>query len=203
MRAKGNERRPLRIIVSGGIGSGKSTVSEMLRQRGVVVIEADRIGHEVLEPAGAAFAEVAAQWPAAVIEGKIDRGLLAAVVFSDSEQLARLESITHPHIRNEIESRVLAAGQHDVVVELPLASNLMSGDWARVVVAAPKTVRLERTVARGMDPEDVANRIAAQPSEEDWSSNADVVIDNAGSLAELERAVERLWRRLSAAASSG
>jgi dephospho-CoA kinase len=197
MRPKGNKRVPLRIIVSGGIGSGKSTVTEMLRRRGAVVVKADHIGHDVLDPGGAAFGEVAARWPAVVVGGRVDRSRLAAVVFTDDEQLALLESITHPHIRNAIEVRVAASHDRDVVVELPLAGGLMAGDWIRLVVEAPPAVRLERTVARGMDQDDVSNRMVAQPSATEWQAGADIVIDNSGSLADLETTVAAVWRRLS------
>lgn len=174
----------------------------MLRQRGAVVIEADRIGHEVLEPGGAAFDEVAQRWPSVVVAGRVDRGRLAAIVFTDDEQLALLESITHPHIRNEIEKRVAASHKRDVVVELPLASDLMAGDWIRLVVVAPAAARLERKVSGGMAKADIENRMAAQPFPADWTAEADIVIDNSGSLADLENAVEAAWQCVSAAKSS-
>jgi dephospho-CoA kinase len=202
MRPKGNRNGPLRIIVSGGIGSGKSTVSMMLRRRGAVVIEADRIGHEILQPGGAAFEQVAERWPAVVVDGRIDRSRLAAVVFTDGEQLALLEAITHPHIRAEIEARIAENRARDVVVEVPHKGEFVEGNWIRLVVDAPPGIRLQRTVERGMDHDDVANRMAAQPSPREWNEIADVVIDNRGSLADLEAEVDRVWRGLIAARSS-
>lgn len=198
MRAEGNDGGPLRLIVSGGIGSGKSTVTRMLREHGAVVIEADRIGHAVLEPDGAAFAAVASQWPMAVVEGHINRGLLAAIVFTDEAQLALLESMTHPHIRDEIERRVAQNAARHVVVELPLAAEFFPGGWTRVVVVAPESLRLQRTVARGMPAEDVQNRMAVQPGLDEWMARADVVIENDGSLDDLRASVAAVWRQLTA-----
>lgn len=195
MRPLGNTRAPLRIIVSGGIGSGKSTVLELLRGHGVFVIEADRIGHEVLEPGGAASAEVAAQWPQAVRDGVIDRGRLAAVVFTDDEQLRYLESITHPHIKREIENRVRLHQNRDIAVEIPLATEFLADGWIRLVVVAAPALRIERAVARGMDEADVVNRLEAQPDNARWIRDADHVIENRGSLAELAREVDRVWAR--------
>ncbi len=198
----GNNGRPLRIVVSGGIGSGKSAVLEMLRERGALVIEADRIGHEVLEPGGAAYDEVLQRWPAVVVGNRIDRRLLAAVVFTDTEQLRLLEAITHPHIKNEIETRVLHNRDRDIAVELPLAGRFLGDEWVRLVVQAPEEVRVWRAVSRGTDETDVANRIAAQPNANDWNRDADFVIDNDGSLVDLRVAVEAVWQRL-AAGSAG
>lgn len=201
MRPKGNSNGPLRIIVSGGIGSGKSTVSRMLRQRGAVLIEADRIGHEILQPGGAAFDQVAERWPAVIVEGQVDRSRLAAIVFTDGEQLGLLETITHPHIRTEIEARIAQNRERDVVVELPHAGEFADGHWIRLVVDAPPEIRLQRTMERGMGYNDAANRMAAQPSAREWNEIADIVIDNRGSLADLETEVDRVWRRLKAVRS--
>lgn len=182
--------------MSGGIGSGKSTAVAAFAGLGAVVIEADSIGHEILEPEGAAYARVAARWPEVVSEGRIDRALLAAIVFSDAGQLVELEAIAHPLIAEEIAARVAAAGDRDVVVELPLASDLAGPGWTRVVVDAPRAVRLERAVRRGMDTADVAGRMAAQPERDVWIADADFVIDNEGTTEELEAQVRELWVEL-------
>lgn len=193
MRSNDNDRPPLRIIVSGGIGSGKSTAVATFAALGAVVIDADRIGHEILEPTGAAYAQVAARWPEALSGERIDRAKLAAIVFSDGEQLVELEAIAHPLIAEEIAARVAAAGDRDVVVELPLASDLAGPGWTRVVVDAPETQRLERAVRRGMDTADIAGRMAAQPARDVWIAGADHVIDNEGTVGELEAQVRQLW----------
>jgi dephospho-CoA kinase len=192
----GNSDQPLRIVVSGGIGSGKSTIGEMLRRLGVMVIDADQIGHEVLEPEGAAFAAVAERWPAVVVDGSIDRGLLAAIVFADGEQLELLESLTHPHIRAAIEARVERFRNQDVAVELPLLDSFLSGEWTRLVVVASPSMQMERAVARGMSEEDTGRRMAAQPEADEWRSRADYVIVNNGSLADLQARVDEVWLRL-------
>jgi len=191
-----NETRPVRVIVSGGIGSGKSTVLGVLAGLGAVVIEADQIGRDVLEPDGAAFSQVAARWPQVIVGGRVDRSRLAAIVFSDPEQLRALEAISHPLIAAEIESRVAAAGNRDVVLELPLSSALAGPGWFRVVVDAPRQVRLDRAVGRGMDVADVVERMDAQPERDELLSGADTVIDNSGSVAELEARVRELWSAL-------
>jgi dephospho-CoA kinase len=192
-----NVPQPLRVMVTGGIGSGKSTVLQVLEELGAVIIEADRIGRELLEPGGAAHARVAARWPQAVVDGRIERGRLAAIVFSDPEQLAELEAISHPLIAAEIRARVAAAGDRDVVVEVPLASDLAGPGWIKIVVDAPREARLRRAVRRGMGSADVAGRMNAQPDRATWLAGADVVIDNRGSIEELESRVRGLWAELS------
>ncbi|MCP3993946.1 MAG: dephospho-CoA kinase [bacterium] len=193
MRPDGNDRDPLRLLVSGGIGSGKSTVLEILQGEGVFVIEADRIGHEVLEPGGPAFESVSATWPAVVKNGRIDRGRLAAIVFTDPEALERLEAIAHPHIAAEIERRVAEAHERDIAVELPLRSDLVGSGWTRLVVETPMDLRLRRAVDRGMDESDAEARIEAQPDDVTWRAGADVVVDNTGSLEDLYEEVKRIW----------
>jgi len=196
MRAESNATTPLRLIVSGGIGSGKSTVLSMMRGLGVEVIEADRIGHAVLEPGGGAFEGVVENWPTVVRNGKVDRGLLATIVFSDEEQLRTLEALTHPHIAAAIQERVDAAGNGDVAVELPLNSDLLGEGWTRIVVDAGEGERLRRAVERGLGAEDVSRRMAAQPARAEWVVGADFVVDNSGTMHALEQAVADLLATL-------
>jgi len=192
----GNDQVPLRVIVSGGIGSGKSTVLRVFGELGAVVIEADRIGHEILEPGGSAYADVAETWPEVVIEGRIDRSRLAAIAFSDPEQLEALEAISHPLIATAIAERVAELEDRDVVLELPLTGNLAGPGWFRVVVDAPSRLRMERAIARGMDSVDVARRMDSQAEGGEWLEIADAVIDNRGSVADLQQQVRDLWVRL-------
>jgi len=198
MRPEGNGKEGFRLIVNGGIGSGKSTVLRMLEQRGVVVIEADKIGHQVLEPEGEAFAAVSARWPQAVVAGKVVRGLLAAIVFNDTEELRSLEAICHPFIAAEINRRSEAAGSRDVALELPVDADLVGAGWLRLAIVAPRDRRIERAIDRGMDGADVSRRIDAQPDREAWIDNADFVIDNTGSLDELDAAVQQVVATLRA-----
>jgi dephospho-CoA kinase len=186
------------VIVTGGIGSGKSVVLRVLRELGAVVIEADRIGREILEPGGAAYAAVVTRWPDVVVDGVIDRGRLAAIVFSDPDQLDELEAISHPLIAAEIAARVATVGDRDVVLELPIMSGLAGPGWYRIVIDAPRVTRLRRATERGMDARDVTRRMETQPSRREWLAAADAVIENRGSIAELEDRVCELWLRLQA-----
>ncbi len=182
-----------RIVLAGPIGSGKSTVASLLAARGATVIEADRIGHDVISPDGPAFPAVAARWPDTLDGGSIDRRRLAAIVFADPNALLVLEALTHPHIAARIEARADAAGAEPVVIEMPLTADILGVGWPRLVVLAPAGVRFARAEERGMDPEDVRRRMDAQPPDADWRSGADWVIDNDGSRNDLEAQVDRWW----------
>ncbi len=182
-----------RVLVIGPLGSGKSTVARMLGDRGASVIEADRVGHQVLEPGAEAFEDVATRWPGVVDEGRIDRSGLAAVVFSDRDELRRLESITHPAIVARIEHQIAGVEDGVVAVELPLLQDLFGGGWHRLVVVAPDAVRLERAVARGMSEDDARRRMAAQPPLTEWEAAADSLIVNAAGLADLRTQVDDWW----------
>ncbi|MDJ0663601.1 MAG: dephospho-CoA kinase [Acidimicrobiia bacterium] len=200
MSQDGNTRRPRRVIVSGGIGSGKTTVLSILARLGAVVIEADRIGHEILAPGGTAFEHVAQRWPQVVVDGRIDRGGLAAIVFSDSEELRALERISHPLIAAEIARRVAEVDDLDVVLELPVAGGYVDEGWTRIAVTAPEELRLRRSVARGMDESDVADRMTAQERYAGWLDGADITIENTGDLGQLEERVREAWEQLGATA---
>jgi dephospho-CoA kinase len=191
------ERR-IKVLVLGGIGSGKSTVARVFASLGATVIEADRIGHQVLEPDGAAYGEVAERWPAVADGSRIDRAALARIVFTDVDQLRELEAITHPLIRGEILRRVEAVSPVPVVVELPLLAMELGEGWVRVVVDAPSRERILRSVARGMDERDVVARVDAQPERNEWLARADHIIINGGTLEELEAAAVDVWETISA-----
>lgn len=189
-----------RVVLAGPIGSGKSVVGTLLAARGAYVIEADRLGHAVLEPGGEAFSAVTARWPAVVRDGRIDRSLLAGVVFADPSELRRLEAMTHPHIARRIHAAAQEAGDRVVVVELPLVGDLLGAGWHRLVVLAPADVRLARAMGRGMDEEDVRRRMAAQPPHDVWEASADSVIVNDLDEDALAAAVAVWWERFVAAA---
>lgn len=203
MREQSILRGPHRLVVGGGIGAGKSTVASLLAQRGASLIEADRIGHEVLEPGGSAFEMVAARWPHLVVEGRIDRSALAAVVFADPADLAELEGFTHPAIAGEIRVRVGRFPAEPVVVEIPVVAPLVGEEWVRIWVSAPLEARIERAVERGMEEEDARGRAAAQAPDSTWRVWADVTISNEGNMAELAEEVDRLVAALNGGDASG
>ena len=160
------------------------------------MVNADLVGHGVLEPDGPAFDRVSARWPSVVIDGRIDRSRLAEIVFRDPEELAALEAITHPAIVAEIRARV-ASASGVVVVEAPVMLPLDDG-FLRVFVDADETVRIGRAVARGGDEEDIRRRAANQADRGAWLAWADTVIDNDGSEEALREQVDTLWERFAA-----
>ncbi|QHC02217.1 dephospho-CoA kinase [Epidermidibacterium keratini] len=189
----------LNIGLTGGIGSGKSAVSERLDALGAVVVDADKIAREVVEPGTEGLAAVVAEFGEGILreDGALDRPALAAIVFDDDSARAKLNAIVHPAVRARSAELIEAAGPEAIIVnDIPL---LAEGQMAPafhlvIVVDTPADVRLERLVAaRGMNPEDVKARIASQASDEQRRAIADVVIDNSGTQQQLDSAVEMVW----------
>jgi dephospho-CoA kinase len=200
------------VGLTGGIGSGKSTVAARLAARGAEVIDLDAIARQVAAPGGAAYQALVDHFGAGVVtgDGALDRAAIARRAFADPAELAALNAITHPAIVAEAGRRLAAVSpdQDIVVVDVPLldaASRQRYGLDAVVVVDAPVETAIRRLVEqRGFDEADARARIAAQMSGEDRRRLADFVVDNRGSLPDLDAAVDALWewlRRLSAAAS--
>jgi dephospho-CoA kinase len=183
----------VRILLGGGIGAGKSVAGRRFARLGATVVEADRIGHALLEPGGSAFEAVAERWPEVVIGGFIERGRLAAIVFSDKDSLSELEEITHPEIIRQIHDTAAIAA--NLVVEVPVMIDL-DEEWVSVFVTAPRETRRARALARGGTPSDVDARIDRQPRQAAWMDWADEVIENDGTIEDLNRKVDVLWRRL-------
>ncbi len=187
---------PPRVVVTGGIGSGKSLVCSLLSALGTVVIDADLLGHAVLEPAGEAFGEVAARWPQVVAQGRIDRATLAEVVFSDGRRLTELMAMTHPHIRARMVREVERHPDRPVAVEISAPSDMVMPDWPVLVVDSdPGTVR-DRLVVRGMGEGDIGRRLASQRSRQEWLELADLVISNRSDRDALGKEVRRAAREL-------
>jgi dephospho-CoA kinase len=192
----------LRVGLSGGIGSGKSTVARALARRGAIVIDADAIAREVVEPGEPGLAAVVERFGPEVLDsdGRLDRPRLAALVFDDAGARADLNAIVHPRVAAETARRIAAAPSDAVVViDVPLlVEAARSGYDAVVIVEAPEAVRLERLVGRGMAPDDARRRMSAQASDADRRKVADVILDNAGSEEDLERQIDALWAQLTA-----
>lgn len=188
------------VGLSGGIGSGKSTVSRRLVEHGAVVIDADVIAREVVEPGRPALAQIADRFGADVLraDGTLDRAALGAVVFADAQARRDLEAITHPAIAERTRELVAAAPDDAVVVhDIPLLVELdRAGDYAlTVIVDVPAPVRLERLVRdRGMDEDEAQRRIDAQADDDARRRAADVLLDNTGTVEELHARVDDLWR---------
>jgi dephospho-CoA kinase len=176
-----------RWLLSGGIGSGKSEVRRLLEAHGIRTVDADSIGHAVLQDE--ALPAVSRRWPDVMVEGVVDRSRLAGVVFARPDELAALEAITHPLILGRIEAE-LEGFEGIAVVEAPVID--FGATWPRMVVDAPDDIRLGRAVARGMSRDDVQRRMDAQPSRGEWLAAADVVVPNYESLGELGDTVARL-----------
>jgi dephospho-CoA kinase len=192
----------LLVGLTGGIGSGKTTVARMLAKRGAVVLDADRLARDAVAPGTAGLDAVAARFGPAVIasDGSLDRAALAEVVFADDEARAALEAIVHPEVRLRIAEAVSAHADTDdvVVVDSPLL--IETGEHERfevvVVVTASIAERLARLEARGMSEGDVRARVAAQMPLEEKAALADEELDNDGSESDLEVQVDRLWADL-------
>lgn len=184
------------VLLGGGIGSGKSAAAAVFDLLGAAVLSADRAAHRVLEPGGGAAEAVAARWPEAVAGRHIDRRALAARVFGDPGALAELEALTHPVIARVLAGEVAQAGTRVVVVEMPLPIDLLGPGWRWVVVDAPDDLRLSRLIDRGMSREEALRRMDVQPSRDEWLERADLVVDNRGSLADLEGECLQAWRTI-------
>ena len=188
----------LRIGLTGGIGSGKSTVSRLLAERGAVIVDADRIAREVVEPGTPGLEAVVASFGDVILaaDGSLDRPALAAVVFSAPEARARLDAIIHPLVRERAAHVAAAAPPEAVVVhDVPLLVETGQGTSYDlvVVVEADAATRVARLVRRGLTAEDARARIAAQATDEQRRSVADVVLDNSGAPDALAAQVDRLW----------
>ena len=187
------------VGLTGGIGSGKSTVSSMLAARGAEIIDADDITRQVQQPGSAVVEAIAARFGDNVIDAErgLIRAKLADVVFADPAALRDLNAIVHPVVGAEIDRRVatLAATDKVVVLDIPLLTeNPRRGLQGKVVVDVPLEVQVERLVRyRGFSADDARARIARQSSREDRLRNADYVIDNSGSVDDLARQVVGLW----------
>jgi dephospho-CoA kinase len=190
----------IRVGLTGGVGSGKSTVAGLLAERGAVVIDSDAVAREVVAPGTEGLARVAAEFGPEVVapDGALDRARLAAVVFTDAAARARLNRIVHPLIAARTGELVAAAPPGAVLVHavpLLVENRLASAYDLVLVVEAPEAVRIQRLRdARGMTEADARARMSVQASDAQRRAVADVVIENAGDPAELAAAVDRVWR---------
>ncbi len=197
------------VGLTGGIGAGKSTAAERFGERGAVVIDVDAIGREVLAPGGRAEQGVIDVFGPGILDehGRIDRAKVAAEVFGRPDRLAALETVSHPAINAELESRLqeLADGGEVRVVVLDMAvlaesrlGRLESGRGYTqvVVVEAPEAVRLPRLIRRGLTEKQARDRMASQATDAQRRALADHVIVNDGSPSELAAAVDQVWTEL-------
>jgi len=199
----------LLVGLTGGIAAGKSTVAARLVQRGVMLIDADAIAREVVEPGTSGFAAIVERFGSDVLlpDGSIDRPALGRVVFADPEDRADLNAITHPRVAEEIASRLAALADFPgvVVVDVPLLveTQVDRGYQAIVVVAARPAVQLQRLIReRGMPEADARARIAAQASLEERLARATHVIWNEGTLEELHVRTDEVADELLARAAA-
>lgn len=191
----------LRVGLTGGIGSGKSTAAKRLAARGAVVVDADQLAREVVEPGSAGLAAVVERFGADVLaaDGSLDRPALGALVFHDEEARRDLEGITHPRIAQLTRARIAQAPPEAVVVhDVPLLVEKSMGSAYHLVlvVDTDEPTRLDRLVrSRDMDESDARRRIAAQATDPQRRAAADVLLGNGGSAEDLEAAIDELWAR--------
>jgi len=192
------------IGLTGNIASGKSKVAKMLADRGATVIDADVLAREAVRPETQALRDIVKRWGKDVLknDGSLDRQALRQIVFADQNELDALNRIVHPGVTRLRDREIAQArerGDQIVVCVIPLLfeRNLVEEFDAIVLVDAPRPLRLERMVAtRGLEETDAMNMIASQMPAELKRARADYVIENIGSLEDLERDVDALWSSL-------
>ena len=199
----------LLVGLTGGIGSGKSTVARLLAERGAVIVDADRIARDLQQPGSRVLDEMADRFGAQIIrdDGSLDRAAVAAVVFGDTDEAraarADLNAIVHPAMQREIQRQIDAHAGTDrvVVLDFPLLTENPRSDLDEfVVVDVDPEIAVRRLVEqRGMDETDARNRIASQPAREERLRLATYVIDNSDDLSALRAATDTLWDHLHAA----
>jgi dephospho-CoA kinase len=198
----------LRVGLTGGIGSGKSAVSARLAARGAVVIDSDVLAREAVARGTDGLAEVVEVFGEVLTpEGDLDRPAVGRIVFGDEEARRKLESIIHPRVRaRAAEIEASAPGDAVVVHDIPLLVETGQADKFDVVlvVDVPRELQVERlTGARGMTAEEAEARIASQASRQDRLAAADLVVDNSGTLEDLDRLVGEVWTKLTDQAGTG
>lgn len=199
----------LKVGLTGNIAAGKSTVAQTWREMGATVVDADQLARMVVEPGTPAHSAIAAEWGAWVLEegGALDRAALRKIVFADPEARARLEGIVHPAVaalRDDHYREAERRGESVVVADIPLLfeAGMVEDFDVVVLVDAPEEVRLARMVNdRGMDADEARRMISAQMPAELKRARADMVIENTGSLANLECRAREVWADLSSRAA--
>lgn len=190
------------VGLTGGIGSGKSTVSAALAARGAVIVDADQVVRDVQQPGSPVLAKLAERFGDEVLaaDGSLDRAALAGIAFADPDALKALNAIVHPAVGAEMNRQVMAelATDNVVVMDIPLLTeNPRKELQGKIVVDVPVEVQVQRLVQfRGFDEADARARIERQSTREQRLEGADFVIDNSGDLAALEPQIDRLWEWL-------
>ncbi len=192
------------IGLTGGIGSGKSTVSQLLSELGANVLDADKVGHQCYQPGTEAWKDVVDAFGEGIVapDGSIDRKKLGAIVFGDPEALIRLNQIMHPRMYDMMADQIEECRLGGVEVVVLEAAVLFEANWTPLVDEIWVTVASEPTVVNrvkertGLTEEQIRSRIRSQLSVEERTENADLVINNDGSLDELRSKVEELWAGL-------
>jgi len=200
-------RKMIEFGLTGGIGSGKSTVGRLLVARGAVLVDADQIVRDLQRPDELVFDAMVARWGPTIVkeDGELDRAAVAGIVFSDDDELAALNAIVHPAVAEHTQAILDGLAEDDVAVvhDIPLlvqpGGELLTSrdpaEWAGIIVVdTPTELAVARVVAdRGMSPADVEARIDAQATREDRRSQADFLIDNSSDLTHLADEVDRCW----------
>jgi dephospho-CoA kinase len=197
-RSSEHPTAPYLIGLTGNIATGKSTVAGTLAELGAETIDADKVAHEVMAPGAAAYDDVVGAFGEGILreDGSIDRKALGAIVFEDPEALARLESLVHPAVIEEVAARVAASDAPAVVVEaIKLLESGMAEEYDAIwVTTCPRQEQVRRLVEeRGLSREEAMRRIEAQPPQSQKIARADVVINTAGTFGESREQVRAVW----------
>ncbi|MFT7600907.1 MAG: dephospho-CoA kinase [Acidimicrobiales bacterium] len=192
------------VALTGGIGSGKSSVAEQLAERGATIVDSDLMVRELQEPGQPVFLAMVERWGDRIVsaDGSLDRPAVAGIVFGDKAELDAINGIVHPAVKHETRARVDAAaknGAEVVVLDIPLLAETGNrhGASAVIVVDCPTDIAVGRLMEhRGFSREDAEARVASQATREERRELADLVVDNSGELSALMSEVERCWEWL-------